>query len=255
MTELRFVLVLLFVGSCMQSHDGNRQAIRSDDCVTCHLVDYDATSVPPHAMVPTATGTVAFPKTCGDCHRTTSWQPALGLHPPPPKFLLVDVPPKITMHDDLKCLGCHDLDLAPTSTGGANTNCLQCHPDTADLADAHVGTKGPIGQAYTYAPAVANFCLGCHLDGTARHHPNDKFPRTGPHATSCTSCHDRLSGVPDMAGMNTTCIRSGCHSLAQEDAHHREKGGARYTTVRGDGSNKHFCLDSGCHPDGRKHDR
>jgi hypothetical protein len=50
--------------------------------------------------------------------------------------------------------------------------------------------------------------------------------------------------------MNTTCINTGCHSLSKEDAEHREKGG--YTDARGDGSNRHFCLNSGCHPNGRK---
>ena len=248
--DMRYVVVIVFVASCMQSHDDNRVAVRSDDCVTCHLVDFDSTTTPPHDMVPSATGSVQFPKTCGDCHRTTSWQPALGgLHPPPPQFPVTSGP-----HDAIKCLACHDLDLPTTSVAGANTNCLQCHPDTADLRDSHTGVRGPVGQSYAYAPAVANFCLTCHPDGLAKKHPDSKFPRTGPHETPCTSCHDRASGLPDMAGMNTTCIADGCHSLTKEDNQHREEGGTRYTQLRGDGSNRHFCLDSRCHPNGRNND-
>lgn len=248
MTALRTLFVLALLGSCFQSHDDNRVAIMQDDCVTCHLVDYDATTVPPHGAVPTATGTVEFPKTCADCHTTKSWQPALeGLHPPPPKFLIQVKTP----HENIKCLACH-TDLATTSVLGANTTCIDCHPRTDELDDSHTGTKSPTGQVYAYTNAVPNnFCLTCHPAGTARKHPRDQFPLTGPHDAKCTSCHDRASGLPDMDGMNTTCIASGCHSLAGEDREHDE---SRYRTLRGDGTNKHFCLDSGCHPDGRKHD-
>jgi len=248
MTELRSLFVLLLVGSCLQSHDDKRVAIRTDDCVKCHQVDYDATTTPPHGAVPTATGTVEFPTTCADCHRTTSWQPALGgLHPAPPKFPIAAGP-----HDAIKCLKCHDLDLAPTSVLGANTNCIQCHPKTDELEDAHVGTRSPMGVTYAYAPAVANFCLTCHPNGLAKKHPRDQFPLTGPHNARCTSCHDRASGLPDMDGMNTTCINGGCHSLAEEDGHHNEENRTEYQAKRGNGSNRHFCLESGCHPDGRK---
>lgn len=248
MIDVRRALLPLVLASCLQSHDDKRVAVRETDCVTCHLVDYDGTTQPPHGNVPGANGPVEFPKTCGDCHRTTSWQPALnGLHPPPPQFPIASGP-----HDAIKCLACHDLDSLAPSAAGANTNCIQCHPDTADQRDSHTGVRGPAGQAYAYAPAVANFCLTCHPNGLAKKHPDNEFPRTGPHAASCTSCHDRASGIPDMDGMNTTCINGGCHSLAKEDDHHREEGGARYTQLRGDGSNRHFCLDSRCHPDGRK---
>lgn len=243
-------VLLLGLVACMQSHDDKRVSVRGDDCVTCHRIDYDGTTTPPHAEVPSATGTVTFPTTCGDCHRTVAWQPALGgLHPPPPQFPIAASP-----HTNIKCLACHDLDLAPTSVGGANTNCITCHPDDDEQRDSHTGVRGPAGQAYAYAPAVANFCLTCHPQGLARKHPDAAFPRTGPHAAPCTSCHDRASGLPDMAGMNTTCIADGCHSLAKEDREHREEGGARYTQERGDGTNRHFCLASGCHPNGRNND-
>lgn len=249
MIDSRWVLVLLVAGSCTQSHDANRIAIRGDDCVTCHLADYDATTAPPHGMVPGVAGAQQFPTSCADCHRTTSWQPAVGgLHPPPPRFPIASGP-----HDAIRCLACHDLDLAASSTGGANTNCLQCHPDSADLRDSHTGVRSATGQSYAYNSAIANFCLTCHPAGLANKHPDARFPRTGPHDAPCTSCHDRASGVPDMAGMNTTCINAGCHSLTKTDGQHRENG-ARYTQIRGDGSNRHFCLDSRCHPDGRKHD-
>jgi hypothetical protein len=224
-------VLLLGLVACVQSHDDKRVSVRGEDCVTCHRVDFDTTQAPPHAAVPSVTGAVAFPTTCADCHRTSSWQPALGgLHPSP-----------------------HNLELGSTSVAGANTNCVQCHPDDTEQRDSHKGVRGPTGQAYAYAPAVQNFCLSCHPQGLAKKHPDTEFPRTGPHATPCDSCHDRASGLPDMDGLNTTCINSGCHTLSKEDSNHRDEG-TRYTQARGDGSNRHFCLASGCHPDGRKND-
>ena len=244
----RVLLVILFA-ACMQSHDNKRVAVVSEDCATCHLDDYDATTMPPHGNVPSAAGPVSFPTTCGDCHRNTTWKGALeGLHPPTPFAITSGV------HTNIQCLSCHDLDLATTSKAGANTNCNQCHRDSADLDDIHTNLKGPLGQPYAYAPATANFCLSCHPRGVPDLKHPAQFPRTGPHDSKCATCHDRFSGLPDLKGMNTTCIIGGCHSLAEEDGHHREEGGARYTQLRGDGSNRHFCLDSGCHPDGRKED-
>lgn len=246
----RSLAVLLVLGSCLQSHDDSRVQVRQEDCVTCHLVDYDGTTEPPHTAAPTATGTVEFPKTCADCHKTTSWKPALGgLHPPPPQFPIANGAP----HVDIACLTCH-VDLNTTAVAGANTDCVQCHPDDRTQRDSHAGVKSPQGASYAYTPDVRNFCLTCHPAGLAKKHPRDQFPLTGPHDAPCLECHDRASGLPDMDGMNTTCIASGCHSLSEEDRHHREEGGTRYTQLRGDGSNRHFCLDSRCHPDGRKHD-
>jgi hypothetical protein len=227
------IVVLALVAGCMQSHPDQIVEITQESCATCHTTEYDATSVPPHT-------TAGFPTTCGDCHRTTDWHPALGGLHPEPKFAVTSGP-----HGGVKCLVCHDLDSPAPSTAGADTNCIQCHPDSRDQRDSHVGTLGPQGQPYAYSEAVPNFCLTCHPTGRANKHPDKKFPRTGPHNRPCTTCHDRSAG-PDAAGANTTCLNSGCHSLGEEDRQHREENG--YTSRRGDGSNRHFCLE--CHPTG-----
>lgn len=201
------------VAGCFESHQ-NQQALRGDDCYVCHTPEYDATSQPPH-------GDARFQTTCVDCHRTTSWQPALGgLHPAPrgdkATFLLDGSP-----HADIACMDCHDLDLpslsyplpdpVPPEQRGLNADCIQCHPNDAYHADAHQGVVSATGGAYqTYRADVPNFCRTCHPEGTARKHPNDRFRVKGNehHDRPCTSCHIRANG-PDDFGQNTSC--TGCH--------------------------------------------
>jgi hypothetical protein len=222
------------LAACTQSHSAQVVEIQAESCVTCHTIDYDTAIAPPHAPS-------GFPTTCADCHRTTDWQPALGGLHPEPMFAVASGP-----HGGIKCLACHDLDIVAPSKAGANTNCIQCHPDSRNQADSHSGVRGPQNQTYAYNATAPNFCLTCHPAGRASKHPNDRFPRTGPHSRACTTCHDRNAG-PDTGGANTTCLNSGCHSLGQEDGEHREVG--QYSSARGDGSNRHFCLV--CHPTGR----
>jgi len=235
MTRLVLVLALvLLVTGCLQNHD-KVVAVRQGDCALCHMTDYTATTAPAHA-------TVGYPTSCAECHRTTSWQPALeGLHPE------VAFPRMTGSHAGIACLDCHDLDSGTSSVAGANTNCIGCHPNNNYQMSSHVGALGPLGQMYAYESSVPNFCLTCHPKGTAKRHPIDRFPLTDNHNAPCTTCHDRSAG-PDSMGMNVTCFGSGCHSISQEDGNHREE--SRYANARAMyPANKHFCLL--CHPRGR----
>jgi hypothetical protein len=230
-----YVVLVLVSAACMNSHPGSVVEIANDACVTCHQDEYDATSMPTHTTV----APTPFPTSCADCHRTSSWQPALGgLHPAPPKFPIASGP-----HRGIKCLDCHNLDIMAPSTLGANTDCVACHPDSSELRSDHQGASGPQGEPYAYTPDVRNFCLTCHPTGTAYKH---KFPRRHHGANACTDCHDRSTG-PDAGGQNVTCFKSGCHSLGEEDRRHD---GGSYTRAK-DGTN-HFCLK--CHADGRGDD-
>ncbi|MGN6107488.1 MAG: hypothetical protein ACTHU0_20430 [Kofleriaceae bacterium] len=231
---IRIALAVVMLASCLRSHDASQREVGGDECASCHLEDYQSTSAPPHAAS-------AFPTTCVNCHRQTSWQPALdGLHPEP-RFPIAS-----SAHRGIGCITCHDLE-AGASRAGANTNCIQCHPDDARQRSSHQGAQGPAGQPYAYSTAQRNFCLTCHPDGRARNHPDDRFPRTGDHQAACTTCHDRASG-PDTGGRNTTCLGSGCHSIGRMDDKHDDV--SRYPAERGDASNRHFCL--ACHPSGQK---
>ncbi|HEY5946153.1 MAG TPA: hypothetical protein VIV40_11710, partial [Kofleriaceae bacterium] len=149
----------------------------------------------------------------GDCHRTTSWAPALaGLHPDG-KF------PRNAAHRNIACLKCHDVDSPASSVAGADTNCIQCHPNTSTLASDHNGVLAVDSTPYSYRAEVLNFCLSCHPAGTAFHH-NEVFSRShGGQDGTCTNCHIRSLG-PD--NVNVTCKNAGCHTQPGIDGRHRE---------------------------------
>ncbi|MGE0404564.1 MAG: hypothetical protein AB7T06_48085 [Kofleriaceae bacterium] len=231
---IRLVVTFAILGACMESHPPGVQPLANEDCYTCHVADFQA--APGHSARSTA---------CDNCHRTHGWAPALSDHPDT-AFPIAAGP-----HRDAKCLVCHDLDSTQPSTAGANTNCIQCHPDDSEQKSGHVGATSLTGTPYSYDSATPNFCLSCHPKGQAGKHPDNKFPRSGPHSVPCLSCHIRADG-PDDDGGNTSCVESGCHhTLSWSDREHDGEVG-NYASRRGDGSNKHFCLASGCHPDGRK---
>jgi hypothetical protein len=241
--RLGLLALALALTACMQSHGSNVVALDQESCSECHMVEYNSTTAPPHQQT-------GFPMTCADCHRNTGWQPALeGIHPDT-KFPLVTVQRRPTSsietspHAGIKCLECHDLDSGLPSTTGENTNCIGCHPSTSTLDAAHDGAEGPNGERYSYQAGVAaNFCRTCHPEGLAYQH---EFDRTGgPHRVSCASCHDRTKG-PDSRD-TATCIRSGCHSIGEEDGHHNEV--SKYASTKSTGPAWNFCLQ--CHRTGR----
>jgi hypothetical protein len=229
MTRLTLVLLTLSVAGCFQSHPSDRVELMGKDCNGCHAKDWLATTAPVHPSTPQV-----FSTACVNCHRTVSWQPALeGLHSE--TFLMAT-----GAHAPIACLDCHDLDRGLPSKAGANTNCIQCHPDDAHQRDAHVGVTSLTNTPYVYQADVVNFCLQCHPSGVADKHPDDLFARRGNHDVPCADCHDRSSG-PDTKGRNVTCVDSRCHhTLAFADGveDHRS---AMYQTARGDGSSRNFC--------------
>jgi hypothetical protein len=150
-------------------------------------------------------------------------------------------------HTQIQCLACHDLETGLSSAKGANTNCIQCHPNDALQASSHVGVRSLTGKAYAYEDRVPSFCLQCHPSGVAGKHPDDRFPRTTVHAVPCESCHDRTAG-PDTMGANTTCTDAACHSVPSIELKEGHSG-EPYLTDRGDGTSRNFCLL--CHPNGK----
>jgi hypothetical protein len=243
MTRLAITLALVFslawLAGCFQDHPSGVQELMGTDCYSCHQNDYTATTAPVHRDTPQV-----FSTTCASCHRTVSWKPALeGLHSE--VFVIAS-----GKHAQIACLGCHDLASGQPSAKGANTNCLQCHPDDAALRAGHDGVTTATNAPYQYLASVPNFCLSCHPDGTADAHPDNKFPRTGDHAVPCGQCHDRTAGA-DTSGANVTCVAAMCHhTLTNSDGlpdHNNDmKVMAQYTNLRGDGTSRNFCL--GCHP-------
>jgi hypothetical protein len=222
---------LAALAACREPHGAGAVVIDDDNCVACHQADYDRTTDPPHAG--------AFPTTCGDCHATRAWRPALGGGHPEARFPIAS-----GGHQGVACQDCHDPAAGP-STAGANTDCIQCHVQ-ADSDPRHQGVSG-----YTFQPSMRQFCLTCHPDGTARGvgHPEARFPiATGAHQLPCADCHVAALGPPT-AGQNTSCTgcHTGEHSMTLMNEHHREVADYAWSST-----DQHFCLE--CHPDGRNRD-
>jgi len=229
MTRSIALVAALGLAGCFASHPGDRQELMGEDCYACHKRDYVATAAPVHGATP-----AVFSTACANCHRTVSWAPALeGLHSD--VFLLAT-----GAHAPIACLGCHALDLARTSRQGANTNCIQCHPDDVRQREQHDGVTSVTSQPYAYLASVPNFCLQCHPAGTAIRHPDNLFARRDHHAVPCIDCHDRKAG-PDTLGRNVTCVDAKCHhTLGFSDSigSHRT---TDYRAARGDGASRNFC--------------
>lgn len=228
----------LLLASCFESHDPNQRKLTSDDCYACHEATFGQPDVQKtHAAFAAPGGTP--PTTCGDCHETTAWKPALGgAHPVPltytwtdpldnsvdnDTFLIADFQTKVSPHKGIKCLACHDLSLqakADPPERGYNANCTQCHPNDSRIQDAHVSavrTYPGVTYAYTeYKNDDPTFCRACHPEGLAVHHPVDKFRLPhGEGGSGCYDCHrDRTR--PSTDGLNTDCVT--CHGF--EQGHH-----------------------------------
>ncbi len=211
--------------------DAPGQHVGNQDCVACHRSDYEATTDPPH--VP------AFPETCGDCHSTDAWVPAVGGHPE------ASFPIAMGPHGGIACADCHDFSRAPN--GPENTTCVGCHSGEhmRETMDALHTSRAVAG--YPTGPQEPNFCLVCHPDGTASQatHPEPSFPiATGAHlGVACNDCHLATRG-PNGPG-NTDCVNchSGDHLREVIDPLHA--GAAGYPTGPAE---PNFCLT--CHPDG-----
>lgn len=221
---MRALILALCLTGCVLERHANTDGVDDNDCYTCHRANYEQAQDPIHVG--------SKPTTCRDCHSTTAWRPA-GAHPDD-RFPIRSGP-----HAASDCAACHDVTLGAPQ-GGANTNCLGCHPQ-ATTAPPHAGVTG-----YSWDTAMPHSCLGCHPKGLAGNHPEDRFPiAAGAHQMPCADCHVRSAG-PDTGGQNTSCTgcHTGQHNRARADADHREVNGYAWSDT-----NPHFCLQ--CHPRGR----
>lgn len=233
MTRFAIVIALLPLGACFQSHPSGQQQFSGQDCYSCHTVEYEATAAPVHRDMPQV-----FSTACANCHRQTDWKPALeGLHSD--TFIIAQGP-----HAQIGCQSCHDLNIAQPSKLGANTNCIQCHPDDMPLTMQHVGVLLFVDKPYAYDAGVPNFCLECHPVGLRELHPNKAFELQNNHAVPCGECHDRTAG-PDDKGANVTCVEARCHHTVKATDDTDGHTGGDYRRSKGTGTDRTFCHD--CH--------
>jgi hypothetical protein len=155
-----------------------------NDCVSCHLPQYQATKDPSHAQA-------GFPTTCQTCHKVSdaSWGQGTFNH--------ATVFPLAGVHATQACASCHKNGVYK----GTARDCAGCH-----LAK-YQSTTNPNHAAAGFPTT----CETCHKatdtswgQGTFSH--ATVFPLVGVHATqACASCHK--NGV--YKGTARDC--AGCH--------------------------------------------
>ena len=149
--------------SCSQCHPGGVFTGTPDQCVDCHLDDYQNATQPDHLLF-------GFSTSCRQCHSTGSWHDVSFSHAG-----IVD-----------NCNQCHMSDYQNASpnhvAAGFGTQCEQCHTSTSNWhQDNWVHTEFPIQSG----PHGGVGCAQCHLEPT-------NFQ-----SFSCTHCHDHRQSEMD----------------------------------------------------------
>jgi hypothetical protein len=198
--------------TCATCHVNNRYQGTPRDCVGCHRAAYDRTTAPNHASA-------GFPTTCENCHQASasSFRGAGFNH--------TAVFPLVGRHTQAACATCH----VNNRYQGTPRDCVGC------LRAAYDRTTSP-NHASAGFPTT---CESCHRatdtsfsQGTFNH----RFPiSSGPHRTSCTTCHQTSSF------QTFTCLVCHEHDRARMDDKHKERAGYRYDSLA--------CYS--CHPTGR----
>ncbi|MET0343746.1 MAG: cytochrome c3 family protein [Polyangiales bacterium] len=182
----------------------NTVEVRAEDCASCHLDAWRATTAPAHASL-------GFGHTCGDCHDQTAWSPSHD-------FPHTTAFPLTLGHAEPSCASCHLSGFAerPTNScvachggraasvpdpvhAGLSTSCSACHktdgfrPSTFKHAWPLSGVHAMLtcGSCHTGNPAryegTLPACVGCHADDRAR--ADRSVSGHGAYPTTCESCH------------------------------------------------------------------
>ena len=184
-TGTTFPLTGAHVGlSCASCHSKGYVGIATT-CISCHLINYNATTNPTHA-------TAKFPTTCEICHTSTAWTPSTFNHNTSTTFPLTGA------HIGVTCISCHSKGYV-----GIATTCVSCHQSdyNSTTNPGHVAAK------------FSTDCKSCHTvttwsPSTFNHTTGTAFPLTGSHlGVACISCHST-----GYAGIPTTCVS--CHLTA-----------------------------------------
>lgn len=149
--------IVLAIAALAACSPAQHQEIDRTACDSCHVADYDtaANPMPRTECTPTDHVALGYPRTCANCHGTTSWCPADATHT---RFDLTS-----TAHAGWDCADCHtQVTYSPPAIGdSAQISCTGCHWHSAGRTDPyHLGNGD-----YSYAPSS---CLECHGRGRAR---------------------------------------------------------------------------------------
>jgi hypothetical protein len=169
--------------ACQHCHVNNHFAGTAQDCLSCHLNDFNRTTNPNHAAA-------GLPKNCETCHTTQQWKGARFDHNAATRFALTGA------HVTVACSQCH----VNNRFSGTPADCASCHLDRFNR------TTNPNHAAAGFPTD----CALCHTTsgwtGAKFNHAATRFPLTGAHVTvNCATCH--VNGK--YAGLGTSCVT--CH--------------------------------------------
>jgi hypothetical protein len=170
----------------------------STACASCHMTEYQHTTVIPHA-------TAGISTDCVQCHNTATWTNAR--YPHATTFPL-------TNGHNISCTRCHTT---PGVFTGLSTACSSCH------LQAWQATTSPAHPAYGFAQT----CADCHT--TVAWRPANwthRFPRTGGHNVSCDQCHDNPANRQAWS-----CIDCHEHSQTAMAKQHQGRSGYSWTSA------------------------
>ncbi len=146
------------LAACQVAPASNEKLPKSARCATCHLAEYEGVTHPMHPG--------KKPKTCGVCHKETSWSPAIKKH----AWELTG------KHAKADCFACHDG--KPPVYEGTPDQCVDCHRDD------FVHVKFPEHAKFSTK------CDECHTTSAwkptkedAPAHPTPKKPEPKPDPT------------------------------------------------------------------------
>jgi len=148
---------------CTACHKRSGERAFSDvpaDCYACHRAEYHAVRL--HPVHDGSAGAAPFSRDCGQCHRTSGWEPAIAN----PGALARSVA-RVGAADPA-----HDQWFVVTTGSHRAVACAACHPDArrAQLARCDGCHQDAALRAQHRAPVArsAAACLGCHPRGARR---------------------------------------------------------------------------------------
>lgn len=168
------------LSSCTQCHTSGNPGKISNECVSCHQADYNASTNPNHSIA-------QFSTNCTMCHTTApGWKPATFNHS---KFPLtqghnIDDCTKCHINGNYStttsdCVSCHQTDYNSTSNPSHSVlnfpkNCIECH------------TTAPGWKPATFSHSKFPLTQGHDIDDCTKCHINGNYTTT---TSECVSCH------------------------------------------------------------------
>jgi Cytochrome c7 and related cytochrome c len=154
--------------ACHQRQAEGRFRAVPADCYACHASDYRRTDIHPLHVGGTGTPPAApFPRDCGQCHRTTSWAPAV--------IASGDLRARLAQSALARAPASHELVFSIARGAHKGAQCADCHrsesvPRAVQCTGCHAHAPASLAAQHRSVLAFdrGTTCLACHPGGAAR---------------------------------------------------------------------------------------